>query len=325
MGLKNDNKTVLSVNDLRTYFFTKKGIVKAVDDISFDLRKGEILCIVGESGSGKTVTALSLLRLVEPPGRIVDGSIMLEGKNLLELSLREMQDIRGNKIAMIFQDPHSSLNPIFTVGDQVSEAITAHRKTTRKEADARAIELLDLVGIPMASERFHEYPHQFSGGMKQRVMIAMALACGPEVLIADEPTTALDLTIQAQILDLFLDLRNKFDMSIIYVTHDLGVVSEIADRILVMYAGRIMEKGYRDDILKYPLHPYTRGLIECLPSDKGKLASIPGTIPSLIASPEGCIFHERCSRVRDICRLNRPGLVHIKNEHYVSCFLYGGR
>ncbi len=316
---------LLSVNNLRTYFFTKKGIVKAADDISFDLRKKETLCIVGESGSGKTVTALSILRLIEPPGRIVEGKIVLNGKNLLELSPREMRDIRGNKVAMIFQDPHSSLNPIFTVGDQVSEAITAHRKATKKEASARALELLNLVGIPMAEERSHEYPHQFSGGMKQRVMIAMALACSPPVLIADEPTTALDLTIQAQILDLFLDLRNKLDMSIIYVTHDLGVVSEIADRIVVMYAGRIMEKGYRDDILMNPLHPYTKALMDCLPSEKGRLASIPGTIPGLIAPPEGCIFHPRCSCVTNICRVDRPGLRHIKNEHYVSCFLYGGR
>ena len=313
---------VLSVNHLRTYFFTKYGTVQAVDDISFDVRKGDILCIVGESGSGKTVTALSILRLVDPPGRIIEGKVMLEGKDLMKLSTREIQDIRGNKISMIFQDPHSSLNPIFTVGDQISEAITAHRRITNKEADARALELLHLVGI--AKERFHEYPHQFSGGMKQRIMIAMALACGPEVLIADEPTTALDLTVQAQILDLFLELRNKFNMSIIYVTHDLGVVSEIADRIVVMYAGRIMEKGNREEILTNPRHPYTKGLMECLPSSRGKLASIPGTIPGLIEPPGGCIFHPRCGRVMDKCRLNRPLLLQIKDEHYVSCFLYGG-
>ncbi len=321
MGLENERKTLLSVNNLRTYFFTRRGVVKAVDDISFDLRKGETLCIVGESGSGKTVTALSILRLVENPGRIVEGKIMLEGKNLLEFSLHEMQDIRGNKISMIFQDPHSSLNPVFNVGDQISEAITAHKKISKNEADARSLELLNLVGIPMADERFHEYPHQFSGGMKQRVMIAMALACGPEILIADEPTTALDLTIQAQILDLFLNLKNKFNMSIIYVTHDLGVVSEIAGRIVVMYAGRIMEKGDRNDILMNPLHPYTKGLIECLPSDNGKLISIPGIIPNMMTPPQGCIFHPRCSNMMDRCKINPPELKHIKDEHYVSCFL----
>jgi oligopeptide/dipeptide ABC transporter ATP-binding protein len=324
MGSENERKTLMSVSNLRTYFFTRKGVVKAVDDISFDLRKGETLCIVGESGSGKTVTALSILRLVEQPGRTVGGKVMLKEKDLLQLSLCEMQNIRGNMISMVFQDPHSSLNPVFKVGDQISEAITAHIKISKYDADARSLELLNLVGIPMADERFHEYPHQFSGGMKQRVMIAMAIACDPEILIADEPTTALDLTIQAQILDLFLDLRNKFNMSIIYVTHDLGVVSEIAGKIVVMYAGRIMEKGYKNDILMNPLHPYTKGLIECLPSDEGNLTSIPGTIPGLVTPPQGCIFHPRCSNLMDRCRLNPPELKHIRNEHYVSCFLAGG-
>lgn len=317
---ENERET-LSVSNLRTYFFTRKGVVKAVDDISFDLRKGETLCIVGESGSGKTVTALSILRLVEQPGRTVGGKIMLKEKDLLQLSLHEMQNVRGNMISMIFQDPHSSLNPVFKVGDQISEAITAHKKISKYAADARSLELLNMVGIPMADERFHEYPHQFSGGMKQRVMIAIALACDPEILIADEPTTALDLTIQAQILDLFLNLRNKFNMSIIYVTHDLGVVSEIAGRIVVMYAGKIMEKGYKNDILMNPQHPYTKGLIECLPSDEGNMISIPGTIPDLITPPQGCIFHPRCSNLMDICRLSTPEMKHIKNEHYVSCFL----
>ncbi len=324
MGSENERKTLLSVSNLRTHFFTRKGVVKAVDDISFDLRKGETLCIVGESGSGKTVSALSILRLVEKPGRIVGGKIMLKEKDLLQLSHREMQDIRGNMISMIFQDPHSSLNPVFKVGDQISEAITAHKKISRYEADVRSLELLNIVGIPIAEERFHEYPHQFSGGMKQRVMIAMALACDPEILIADEPTTALDLTIQAQILDLFLNVRNKFNMSIIYITHDLGVVSEIADRIVVMYAGRIVEKGYKNDILMNPQHLYTKGLIGCLPSDDGKLTSIPGTIPGLITPPGGCLFHPRCSNVMDRCRLDPPELKLIINEHYVSCFLGGG-
>ncbi len=314
---------IMSVNSLKTYFFTKKGTVKAVDDISFDLKKSEILCIVGESGSGKTVTALSILRLVEPPGKIVDGRITLNGKNLLELSPAQMQEIRGNRLAMIFQDPHSSLNPIFTIGDQIMEALTAHKNITKKEAFARVIELLELVGIPAPEERFHEYPHQFSGGMKQRAVIAMALACAPDVLIADEPTTALDLTVQAQILDLFLELRAKFNMAIIYITHDLGVVSEIADHIIVMYAGRIIEKGCKEDILQEPRHPYTKGLLGCLPADKGKLVSIPGTICSLINPPEGCIFHPRCSAAANICRKIRPELIQIKNEHYVCCFKGG--
>ncbi len=324
MDSESANEVVLSVSGLRTYFFTKKGTVNAVDDISFNLRKGEILCIVGESGSGKTVTALSLLRLIEAPGRIVNGKIIFEGKDLLDIPLNEMQELRGNRIAMIFQDPHSSLNPVFTIGDQITEAMTAHKSLAKREANARTLELLRLVEIPEPERRFHEYPHQFSGGMKQRVMVAMALACEPSVLIADEPTTALDLTIQAQILDLFLELRKKFNMSIIYITHDIGVVSELADHIAVMYAGWIVENGNRQDVLRNPLHPYTRGLIDCLPSDSEKLASIPGTIHSLIDLPEGCIFHPRCSSAMDICMMERPGFAEMKNQHYVCCFLYGG-
>jgi oligopeptide/dipeptide ABC transporter ATP-binding protein len=317
-------ETILSIENLKTYFFTKKGIVRAVDDISFDIRNGEILCIVGESGSGKTVTALSILRLVESPGKIIEGKMILEGDNLLELSPQKMQDVRGNKIAMVFQDPHSSLNPIFTIGDQVSEAIRAHKSASKEEASMQATQLLELVGIPMAKERYHDYPHQFSGGMKQRVVIAMALACHPRVLIADEPATALDLTVQAQILDLFLELRAKFEMSIIYITHDLGVVSEIADRIVVMYAGRIMENGRSRDVIGDPVHPYTKGLMGCLPSEKGIIIPIPGTIPGLINPPVGCIFHPRCVNVMDICRMERPPMTKITDEHYVSCFLYGG-
>lgn len=314
----------LRVENLRTYFYTKKGTVKAVDDISFDLKKGEILCIVGESGSGKTVTALSILRLIESPGKIISGRIILDGEDLPGLPPVKMQDVRGNKIAMVFQDPHSSLNPVFSVGYQISEAITAHKRCDEKEAASKAIALLELVGIPMAKERYHDYPHQFSGGMKQRVVIAMALACHPDVLIADEPTTALDLTVQAQILDLFLELRTKFSMSIIYITHDLGVVSEIADSIVVMYAGRIMEKGRRDDIINNPVHPYTKGLICCLPDLDGKMAPIPGTIPDLIDLPEVCVFYPRCDHAADICGKRRPPLNQIEDGHLVSCFLYGG-
>jgi len=318
------SENILTIENLKTCFFTKKGIVRAVDDISFDVRKGEILCIVGESGSGKTVTALSILRLVESPGKIIEGKIILDGDKLLELSPQKMQDIRGNKISMVFQDPHSALNPIFTIGDQVSEAIRAHKSASKEEASIQATQLLELVGIPMAKERYHDYPHQFSGGMKQRVVIAMALACHPRVLIADEPATALDLTVQAQILDLFLELRARFEMSIIYITHDLCVVSEIADSIVVMYAGRIMEKGSNMDVLGDPMHPYTKGLMGCLPSEKGKIVPIPGTIPGLIKPPEGCVFHPRCVNVMDICRMERPPMTKITDEHYVSCFLYGG-
>lgn len=316
--------SILSIKDLKTYFLTKKGVVRAVDDISFDLRKGEILCIVGESGSGKTVTALSILRLVDSPGRIIQGKITLDGKNLLELSPKEMQDIRGNKISMVFQDPHSALNPIFTIGDQVTEAITVHKICKKEETSYRAIQLLELVGIPMAKERYHDYPHQFSGGMKQRVVIAIALACNPQVLIADEPATALDLTIQAQILDLFLGLRAKLKMSIIYITHDLAVVSEIADSVIVMYAGRIMEKGSKTEILRNPMHPYTKGLMGCLPSENGDIIPIPGTIPDMINPPMGCIFNPRCINVMGICRRERPRMIQITDEHFVSCFLFGG-
>lgn len=317
-------ESILSIENLKTYFFTKKGIVRAVDDISFDLGKSELLCIVGESGSGKTVTALSILRLVESPGKIIEGKMILDGENLLEMSPDKMQDVRGNKIALIFQDPHSALNPVFTIGDQVSEAISAHKSCSKGEASSQATKLLELVGIPMAKERYHDYPHQFSGGMKQRVVIAMALACHPRVLIADEPATALDLTVQAQILDLFLELRAKFEMSIIYITHDFGVVSEIADSIVVMYAGRIMEKGGKEEILRDPLHPYTKGLMGCLPSEKGKIVPIRGTIPGLINPPNGCVFHPRCINVMDICRMQRPLMTKITDEHYVSCFLYVG-
>ena len=318
-----DTEPILSVKELKTYFFTKKGTVKAVDDISFDLGKGELLCIVGESGSGKTVTALSILRLIESPGKIIGGRVILNGKDLSGLSPQQMQDVRGNNIAMVFQDPHTSLNPVFTIGYQIKEAITAHESCNEKEAFSRSIELLELVGIPMAKERYHDYPHQFSGGMKQRVVIAMALACHPEVLIADEPTTALDLTVQAQILDLFLELRNRFFMSIIYITHDLAVVSEIADSIAVMYAGRIVEKGSMEDIMANPLHPYTKGLIGCMPREHGEIIPIPGTIPNLTALPEGCVFHPRCIHAMDICRKKRPSLNKIREAHLVSCFLHG--
>jgi oligopeptide/dipeptide ABC transporter ATP-binding protein len=314
---------VLSVSNLSTYFITKKGEVKAVDDISFELGKGEILCIIGESGSGKTATALSILRLIEKPGKIISGSILFHGTDILKLPEKEMRNIRGNKISMIFQDASSSLNPVMRIGDQITESLILHLKLNKKEARAKAVELLASVGIPQAGERFDEYPHQFSGGMKQRVMIAMALSCNPEVLIADEPTTALDVTIQAQILDIFKGLKNT--TSILYITHDIGVVSEIADRIIVMYAGKFLEKGDAKEVLSSPEHPYTRALINCLPSGKckGRLVSIPGTIPGLIDLPEGCVFGPRCPDAVETCRKETPAEVKISDKHSVRCHLYG--
>lgn len=313
---------VLSIRNLKTYFFTKKGIVKAVDDVSFDLAKGEILCIIGESGSGKTATALSILRLIEKPGEIVEGSILFHGTDLLKISDKEMRKMRGNKISMIFQDASSSLNPVLSISDQITEALMLHLGLNKKEAREKALELLASVGIPHADERIDEYPHQFSGGMKQRVMIAMALSCSPEALIADEPTTALDVTIQAQILDIFKELKNK--ISILYITHDLGVVSEIADRIIVMYAGKFLENGDAKEVLRKPKHPYTQGLINCMPSGKGKgrLVSIPGGIPTLIDMPHGCVFNPRCPYAMEICRKEMPDEIKISEKHSVRCYLY---
>lgn len=319
----NDRDAVLSIRNLKTYFFTKKGIVKAADDISFDLGEGELLCIIGESGSGKTVSALSILRLLDKPGEVVNGSILFHGKDLLKITEKEMRSIRGNRISMIFQDASSSLNPVLNISDQITEALILHLKLNQKQAREKAIELLASVGIPHATERIDEYPHQFSGGMKQRVMIAMALSCDPEVLIADEPTTALDVTIQAQILDIFKELKSR--ISILYITHDLGVVSEIADSIIVMYAGKFLENGDAKEVLNNPKHPYTQGLVNCMPSgkSKGKLASIPGSIPTLIDMPEGCVFHPRCPCVMEICRKEMPPEIKISENHSVRCYLYG--
>ncbi|VVB90426.1 putative ABC transporter ATP-binding protein [uncultured archaeon] len=321
MDSENELGTVLSVTGLCTYFFTKKGIVKAVDNVSFDVRKGEIMCIVGESGSGKTVTALSLLRLVEHPGRIVEGKIMFDGKNLLDLTLREMRDIRGKKIAMIFQDPHSSLDPVFTIGEQIAEAMTAHKGITKGEAKARVYELLKLVDIPEPERRFHEYPHQFSGGMKQRVMIAMALSCKPLILIADEPTSSLDVTIQALILDMFIELRKKFNMAIIYITHDLWVIRYISDRVAVMYLGIIVESADKKEIFENPLHPYTQALLSSLPGKKGRIL-LKGEVPSPVNPPEGCRFHSRCPKRFDRCEKIEPEMKEVVSGHFVMCHLY---
>ena len=320
------NQTILKVNNLKTYFFTRRGVVKAVDGISFELREGETLCIVGESGCGKTVTALSILRLVEsPPGRITGGEILYHGEDLLTCSGERLRGIRGNKIAMIFQDPLSSLNPVLTIGEQIKEQLRLHLGLGDKQAANRAISLMKQLGIPSAEERIHDYPHQLSGGMKQRAMAAMSLSCDPEILIADEPTTAVDVTIKAQILDIFRDLKERRHMSIIFITHDFGVVAEVADRILVMYGGRLVEAGTNLDIFDDPRHPYTVGLMNCLPdisTTKDRLTPIPGVIPSLIDPPECCIFHSRCDKAMTICTEEKPLEVIISQEHSVACHLF---
>ncbi|MGB1658170.1 MAG: ABC transporter ATP-binding protein [Longimicrobiales bacterium] len=297
---------LLSVSNLRTWFYTDQGVARAVDGVSFEVRAGETLGIVGESGCGKTVTSLSVLRLLpEPPARIESGSsIMFRGEELLDVSEDRMRALRGNDVAMIFQEPMSSLNPVYTVGSQISEAIRLHRKMDRDEARTEAVRLLREVGIPDADRRVDEYPHHLSGGMRQRVMIAMALSCAPKLLIADEPTTALDVTIQAQILDLLEQLRKRHGMAMLLITHDLGVVAEVCDRVVVMYAGQVVETGSVDEIFSAPAHPYTRGLLASLPSSgrRGRpLSSIPGTVPNPTAWPQGCRFAERCSEVTDVC------------------------
>jgi len=320
------SQKLLEINNLKTYFFTRNGVVQAVDGISFTLSRGESLCLVGESGCGKTATALSILRLIDsPPGRIVSGEVMYHGEDLLRCSGERLRQIRGNRIAMIFQDPQSSLNPVFTVGDQIAEQIKLHLGLKHREALEKARSLMEQVGIPRAGERMKDYPHQFSGGMKQRVMIAAALSCDPEILIADEPTTALDTTIKAQILDIFRDLKQERDMSLLFITHDLGTVTGIADRIVVMYGGKVAETGTTLDIFDRPKHPYTRGLLNCLPSltaRKERLTPIPGTIPSLIEPPPGCIFHPRCPERMPVCDREQPPEVVFSDNHTAVCHLY---
>src|SRR5437764_1119869 len=321
-------ETVLEVKNLQTVFFTNSGLFKAVDDLSFAVRRGETLAIVGESGCGKSVSALSIMRLVpEPPGRIVGGSVMLEGTDLLGLDDRGMREIRGNRISMIFQEPMTSLNPVMRIGDQIAEAVRLHRNMTGKEARQRAVEMLRLVRIPEPARRALEYPHQLSGGMRQRAMIAMALACRPALLIADEPTTALDVTIQAQILALMLELQNELGMGLILITHDLGVVAQTAQRVIVMYAGRKVEEADVETLFADPRHPYTRGLmasIPAVPSLQGKadarLAEIPGTVPSLTRLPKGCAFAPRCSLAVARCREAYPPLEDWGGGHWAACW-----
>ncbi|MHB2026883.1 MAG: ABC transporter ATP-binding protein [Elusimicrobiota bacterium] len=315
---------ILSVDNLGVVFRTDSGLVRAVDGISYDLFSGKTLAIVGESGSGKSVHALSILRLLpEPPAEIVSGQILFEGRDLLSMSRANMRMVRGNRIAMIFQEPMTSLNPVLTVGEQIAEAVMIHRKIGRSEALRKAAELLDKVGIPHASERIGDYPHQFSGGMRQRAMIAMALSCDPDVLIADEPTTALDVTIQAQILDLLKELQRDLNMAIVLITHNLGVVAEMADEVCVMYAGRQMEQAEVGELFKNPRHPYTRGLLNSVPSlydRKDRLEAIPGQTPDLMAVIKGCPFEPRCALAMPRCRNERPARFSPAPRHYSFCW-----
>ena len=321
-------KTILEVKDLKTYFYTEEGVVPAVDGLDFDVKEGETFAIVGESGCGKSVTSMSILRLIpNPPGKIISGEILYMGEDLLKKTEKQMRKIRGNDISMIFQEPMTSLNPVFTVGRQVSESLIFHQDMDKKSARQKAIEMLKLVEIPDADLVVDRYPHQLSGGMRQRVMIAMALACDPKILIADEPTTALDVTIQAQILRLLKSLREKTGASIMLITHDLGVVAQISDRVMVMYAGEAVERCDVREIYKNPLHPYTVGLLNSIPKLNQKLhrlPSIPGMVPTLTDMPKGCRFAARCAKVGPRCLEERPQPIEAENGHMVRCFLYSG-
>ena len=316
---------LLSVKNLPTEFPVKKGIVRAVEDVSFDVDQGEILAIVGESGSGKSVTSLSIMGLLAEPGHVAGGSLEFEGKDLATLSEKQYRELRGNDMAMIFQEPMTSLNPVYRVGNQIVEAIRTHEKVSKAEAKDRAVDLLRKVGIPSPEARINDYPHQMSGGMRQRVMIAMALACNPKLLIADEPTTALDVTIQAQILDLLRRLRDDTGMAVLLITHDLGVVSETADRVVVMYCGQVVEEAEVRTLFDHPMHPYTLGLLKSIPrledDDSKRLYMIKGMVPNPLEMPPGCHFSDRCDSCMDICRTKVPELVDV-DGHKVRCFLY---
>uniref|UniRef100_A0A831ZZN5 ABC transporter ATP-binding protein n=1 Tax=Desulfacinum infernum TaxID=35837 RepID=A0A831ZZN5_9BACT len=318
---------LLQVEHLVTSFHTDRGTVKAVDDVSFSVDAGKTLALVGESGCGKSVTALSIMQLIPvPPGKITSGRILFDGTDLLRLSESEMRRVRGNKISMIFQEPMTSLNPVFRVGDQIAEVLELHEKLSRKEALDRAVDLLRMVGIPSPETRLRDYPHQMSGGMRQRVMIAMALACNPRLLIADEPTTALDVTIQAQILELMDALRRTTGTAVLLITHDLGVVAETAEHVVVMYAGRVVEEAPVRELFHQPMHPYTQGLLRSIPSlvdeEKRRLEAIPGVVPSLLALPVGCKFNDRCRFVMPRCHEEEPPLMALQPGHSVRCWLY---
>ena len=331
-----DWEYLLEVKGLRTYFFTEAGVVKAVDDISFKMSAGEVLGLVGESGCGKSVTSMSLLRLVSPPGRVVGGEVRFKGRDLLSLPESQMRRLRGSQISVIFQEPMSALNPVFTIGYQVAESVMIHKGASRKEAMREAVRMLEEVAIPDPERRAREYPHQLSGGMRQRAMIAMALICGPSLLIADEPTTALDVTIQAQVLDLMLRLRDKYKLTILLITHDLGVVAETADRVAVMYAGKIVEEASVRDLFRSPKHPYTAGLLRSIPgageakrpaggSGRARLQAIEGLVPDLLRLPPGCSFNPRCPDVMPECLERPPALLPVVGEagsgfRRVACF-----
>jgi len=322
---------ILRIDGLQTYFYTQFGIVRAVDDVSFDVGRSETLAIVGESGCGKSMTALSIMRLIpDPPGKIVGGRIDLDGRDLLSLSEEAMRDVRGNEVSMIFQEPMTSLNPVLRIGNQIAEALTLHQDMTKEQAQARAVEMLGLVHIPEPAQRAREYPHQLSGGMRQRAMIAMALACNPKVLIADEPTTALDVTIQAQILELIVELQRKLGTAVILITHDLGVVAETAQRVIVMYAGRKVEETDVVTLFRQPLHPYTRGLLASVPrlaimsgraeEAEERLTEIPGIVPPLYDLPTGCAFAPRCPLADDHCRAEAPAYEEHRPGHWAACW-----
>ncbi|MBI5166492.1 MAG: ABC transporter ATP-binding protein [candidate division NC10 bacterium] len=322
------NGDLIQVEGLKTYFFTEAGVIKAVDGLDLRIEKGETLGLVGESGCGKTVTALSILRLIpDPPGRIVGGRVLFDGRDLVRLEEEAMRLVRGAAISMIFQEPMTSLNPVFTVGDQITEAVRLHQGLPKREAWGKAVQMLHLVKIPDPERRAKEYPHQLSGGMRQRVMIAMALSCNPKLLIADEPTTALDVTIQAQILELLQELKRELGMSIMLITHDLGIVAETAQRVVVMYAGKAVEEADIWELFKNPMHPYTQGLLHSIPqmgeARGGRLKAIPGIVPSLLDLPQGCRFYPRCFKAIEACQEKEPELVEIRERHWVRCILAG--
>ncbi len=316
-------KPLLEVRDLSTHFFTEEGAVRAVENVSFEINPGEILSLVGESGCGKSVTGLSILGLIPiPPGRIVSGEIFFDGRNLLQFGEKEMEKVRGNEISMIFQEPMTSLNPVFTIGDQIMEAILLHQGLHKTEARKKTIEILDHVKIPSPETRIDAYPHQLSGGMRQRAMIAMALSCQPKLLIADEPTTALDVTIQAQVLRLLKEIQREMGMAVMLITHDLGVVTEIADRVAVMYAGRIVEMASIEAIFGQMRHPYTKGLLDSIPQlkeKKNRLNAIPGQVPNPVDLPVGCKFHPRCYLMIEECKKEEPPLFRVNGEHFSRC------
>ena len=320
--------SLLAVEDLSVEFRTRRGTARVLDRVGFVIERGQTLGVVGESGCGKSVTALAIMRLIaSPPGRITEGRVLFDGHDLLALPQDEMRKVRGNRISMIFQEPMTSLNPAYTVGDQIAESVQLHQSLTRRGAMERAAQMLDAVGIPDPAKRVHEYPHQFSGGMRQRVMIAMALACQPDLLVADEPTTALDVTVQAQIFDLIADLRERTGTAVMLITHDMGAVAEMTDRVVVMYAGHVVESGGVADVLREPLHPYTRGLIACAPGARtvapGQLLDeIPGTVPSLVERGAGCLFAERCVHVQPRCRAELPPQTQPTLGRTVMCWLH---